>query len=521
MLPLNAGPPLQPSFEEIAQYLPQMLFVADDGGSLVYCNPPWGAYTGQEAGTAPDFYRAVHEDDRDSVRRTWLWARAGNALLSLPLRLRADSGQYRWFQMQATSLRSGEGPWRWYGLFIDIDEQSRVRERLAEADHRNEVFLATLAHELRNPLAPIRNAAQVLVSPNQDAARQTWAAQIIDRQVTNLGLLLDDLLEASRITRGTLVLSKDNIVMRGVVDAAVELAHPALDRQGHEFRISGDALDESLHADPLRLTQVLGILLDNAAQYTPPQGHIELSVDRRGSQLELRVQDDGIGLAPDDQARVFEMFTQVRTDDAAIVPAGRSHSEGGLGIGLALAKGLVELHGGCVSVSSPGLGHGCVFRILLPLGEDASQQPVKQVPKPGRVAAAAGPLQVLVVDDNHDGADTLAALLTHVGHRVEVAYDGEEALRLARNHPPDVALIDLGMPQLDGCEVARRLRSEPWADGLYLIAATGWGQAEDRRRTQASGFDRHLVKPIDPLHIVQMLADRGMRRRPPPRSASQ
>jgi CheY-like chemotaxis protein len=358
----------------------------------------------------------------------------------------------------------------------------------------------------------------VLISPGQDPGRQTWAVQIIDRQVATLGQLLDDLLEASRITRGTMALRKEDIVMRGVVDAAVELTHPALDRQGHDFSISGDALDQALHADPLRLTQVLGILLDNAAQYTPPGGRIELSVNRRGNQLELRVQDNGIGLAPGDLERVFDIFTQIRAVAAPAPGTDLRQSERGLGIGLALVKGFVELHGGSVSVSSPGLGQGCVFLMLLPLNEDAPQ-PAQVVPQPGRVAAAAGRLQVLVVDDNHDGADTLAVLLRHAGHHVDVAYDGQEALRLAQNHHPDVALIDLGMPQLDGCEVARRLRCEPWGDAVYLIAATGWGQTEDRRRTQASGFDRHLVKPIDPLHIVQMLADRGLRGRTPPPGA--
>lgn len=384
-----------------------------------------------------------------------------------------------------------------------------------EADRRNDVFLATLAHELRNPLAPIRNAAQVLMSAGADAAQQAWAVQVIDRQVANLGRLLDDLLEASRITLGTLTLNHENLIVRGVVDAAVELARPALDRQRHAFSVSGDALDQPIVADPLRLTQVLGILLDNAARYTAPGGRIELAVNRQGEQLQLCVHDNGIGLAAADLERVFDRFTQVRT-----TAAGRSHSDGGLGIGLALAQGLAGLHGGSISAHSPGPGQGCTFQVLLPL--DATPQPAL-LPQPGSGAhelSPAGALRVLVVDDNHDAADSLAKLLQQAGHHVDVAYDGQQALQLARSAHPDVALLDLGMPRVDGCEVARRLRSEPWSTGLYLIATTGWGQDEDRQRTQASGFDRHLVKPVDPLRILQMLADRPRMPTPGPAGAS-
>jgi len=498
----------QPSFEEIAHKLPQILFMADDAGVVRYANPAWSAHTGQDVEVAPHLHDAVHPDDRAMLQQAWQRARHSHVPLSLPLRLRDAQNRYRRFQVQATPVRAGDGAWRWYGIFSDVEEPSRAHEQLAETDRRSDIFLATLAHELRNPLAPIRNAAQVLMTPGRDRTQQTWAVQVIDRQVTNLGLLLDDLLEASRITLGTLTLNKEAIVMRGVVDAAVELARPALDRQRHDFSVSGDALDQSLVADPLRLTQVLGILLDNAARYTSPGGRINLDVSRLGDQVKLRVRDNGIGLAAADLERVFDMFTQVRAAAPLASAADRSQSEGGLGIGLALVKGLVGLHGGSVSVSSPGLGQGCAFQVLLPLG--ATPQPA-QVPQKGtrRNLASAGTLRVLVVDDNHDGADTLAALLKYAGHCVDVAYDGQQALHLAQSVHPDVALIDLGMPRIDGCEVARRLRREPWSEGLYLIATTGWGQAEDKQRTQASGFDRHLVKPIDPLHIVQILADRG------------
>jgi len=511
----GAGPrPAAASFEQVAQQWPQLQFVADDATVVHHANPSWSAYTGQDTARRPDLLAAVHPDDREALLQAWHRSRKDHAAVSLPVRLRDAQGGHRHFQLQAAALQAGDGTWRWYGTFIDIEALSHAQELLAAADRRNDVFLATLAHELRNPLAPIRNAAQVLMSTGVDATQHTWAVQIIDRQVANLGLLLDDLLEASRITRGAMTLNKESVVLRSVVDAAVELARPAIDRQRHDFSVSSDALSQTLAADPLRLTQVLGILLDNAARYTAPGGRIGLDASCRGDQVELRVTDSGIGLAAQELEQVFDIFTQVRVATPGSASAGHSQTEGGLGIGLALVKGLVRLHGGSVAVNSAGLGQGCVFRVLMPLGKAPPPTPQPQPPE-GPCAhghAVAGPLRVLVVDDNHDGADTLAALLQHAGHRVDVAYDGQEALRLAQNLHPDVAVIDLGMPRVDGCDVARRLRREPWSAGLYLIAATGWGQAEDKQRTRASGFDRHLVKPIDPLHVVQMLADRGRQR---------
>ena len=499
-------------FVQAAHHLPQIMFVADDAGVLEYVNPPWCAYTGQATAEAADLLAALHPADRDLLHAAWNEARAGCAPLDLRVRLRHAAGQHRRFRMQATRLCAGAAPWQWYGMCTDIEEGSRALESLADADRRSDIFLATLAHELRNPLAPIRNAAQVLMSPGQGGGQQAWAAAVIDRQVAHLALLLDDLLEASRITRGTLLLHKEQIVLRGVVDAAVELARPALEARQHGFAVEGDALDRPLYADPLRLTQVLGILLDNAARYTPPHGGIWLSADTQGDQVQLSVRDNGIGLPAAELDRVFEMFAQVRTGGSSVTASGRGPPEGGLGIGLALARGLVSLHGGSLTASSPGVGGGCVFRVVLPPNTPAQPQP----PPPRQTAqraAAAGTVRVLVVDDNRDAADTLSALLCLAGHGVEVAYDGEQALRLAQRTPPQVALIDIGLPDIDGCEVARRLRREPFGEALYLIATTGWGQAEDRQRTQASGFDRHLVKPIDSQYLLQMLSDRGLRRR--------
>lgn len=377
----------------------------------------------------------------------------------------------------------------------------------AEYSRRQDVFLATLAHELRNPLAPIRNAAQVLRTHHHDPQQVAWAGEVIDRQVATLGRLLDGLLEVSRVTLGTLALQREAVVLRGVVDAAVELARPVLDQHGQSLDITGDALGLTLDADPLRLAQVLGILLDNAARYSAPGGHVTLTAQRLGPEVEVRVQDTGVGLTAEELDRVFEMFVQLR-----------AHAEGGLGMGLALARGLVGLHGGRLEAHSPGPGQGSVFSVRLPLGPTA---PPVAPPRP-RVQAATGSglLQVMVVDDNHDGADSLAALLAQAGHHVAVAYDGLQALELAAVQPPDVALIDIGMPLIDGCELARRIRSQPWGTRPYLIAATGWGQPEDRQRTRASGFDRHLVKPIDPEQILQMLADRAVRTGPAQRPSA-
>jgi PAS domain S-box-containing protein len=363
----------------------------------------------------------------------------------------------------------------------------RSQEALQEADRRKDEFLATLAHELRNPLAPIRTAAQILGAPNLAPPQLQWAQNVIQRQVGHMALLLDDLLDIARITRGKLELKTERVKLTDVVDSAVEAARPLLDGKHHSFTVSLPGETLIFNADPLRLSQVLSNLLTNAAKYTDPGGHIALSGSVQDGMLCLSVQDDGIGMSPESLERIFEMFSQAE--------GASTRSDGGLGIGLALVRGLVELHDGTVEARSEGPGRGSKFIVRLPLAD--SVPPAQAATETDAPPVAAVRRRVLVADDNKDAADALALLLELAGHEVRVANGGRAALSLAQTFRPDVAILDIGMPELNGYEVAKELRREPWGARMYLIALTGWGKDEDQQRAKDAGFDRHLTKPVD------------------------
>jgi signal transduction histidine kinase len=392
-------------------------------------------------------------------------------------------------------VRDGDG--RIVGVFAqgsDVSEQVRSVQALKEADRKKDEFLATLAHELRNPLAPIRQAAVLARSPGIEPARRTWALDVIERQAGHMALLLDDLLDLSRISRGRLELRLEPVELRNVVDAAIETARPSLDRKHHRLSVTLPGDPVHLLADPLRLAQVLANLLSNAAKYTDAGGNIELSASCGENQVVVRVRDDGIGLSPQAQGQIFEMFSQV---SSAI-----DRAEGGLGIGLALSRGLVGLHHGSIEVHSAGPGMGSEFIVTLPL--EVVQAPAT----PASAARPAGSLgrSVLIADDNSDALETMVALLEMEGHTVHSASDGRQALALAQQHQPEVAILDIGMPGLNGNEVAARIRASDWGQTMTLIALTGWGQAEDRARSGAAGFDHHLTKPVDFDRLSDLLA---------------
>lgn len=377
-------------------------------------------------------------------------------------------------------------------------ENTRLYQALRDADRRKDEFLATLAHELRNPLAPIRNSLQVLKMPGVDAGTAGRSRDMMERQVHHLVRLVDDLLDVSRVMRGKIELRRERVDLATVVGRAVETAQPLVDGQGHRLSVSLPPEPLSLDADPVRLAQVVGNLLTNAAKYTEPGGRIEVNAGRAGDTAVLRVRDTGIGIATAMLPRIFELFVQA--DHAA------TKAQGGLGIGLTLVRNLVEMHGGTVEARSDGLGRGSEFVIRLPLA-DAKSRPVAPAAAAG---ANGGPgvrgRRVLVVDDNRDAADSLAALLRLQGHAARIAYDGPAGLAAAAEFAPDVVLLDLGMPGMDGYEVARRIRAAPGLRGVALAALTGWGQPEDRRRTAAAGFDHHLVKPVEPAALEKLLA---------------
>jgi PAS domain S-box-containing protein len=366
---------------------------------------------------------------------------------------------------------------------------------LQDANRRKDEFLATLAHELRNPLAPIRNAVELMRRANGDAALREKARSMMERQVAQMVRLVDDLLDVSRITRGKLQLRKERVELAEVVRSAVEAARPVIDTHAHQLTISLPATPIHLDADPIRVAQMLANLLNNAAKYTEKGGHIWLTADAQDNQAVVSVRDTGIGIDPEHLPHLFEMFSQV-------APA-LERSQGGLGIGLALVKGLVELHGGRVEAHSDGLGKGSEFMIYLPVLDGpaaAAHQPVEHA------GHSASRRRILVVDDNRDAADSLVVMLQMMGHDTEVTYDGLEGLQAAATHLPDMAVLDIGMPKMNGYDVARHIRKQPWGTGMVLIALTGWGQEEDRRRAFEAGFDHHLTKPVEAARLEKLVA---------------
>ena len=373
------------------------------------------------------------------------------------------------------------------------DERQAALAELREADRRKDEFLAMLAHELRNPLAPIRNAVEILKT--EDPAIRERARTLIGRQVTHLARLVDDLLEVSRITQGKVALQTKPTRLADVVQVAAETAMPYVQSRGHELAIRVDPRDLWLEADPDRLAQVVSNLLHNAAKFTPWGGRLALTAGEADGALEIAVEDNGLGIAPDVLPKVFDLFTQgAQSLDRA---------QGGLGIGLSLVKGLVEMHGGTVTAESRGEGQGSCFRVRLPLSLLRAAPP-RDASAPA-VAVAHRRRRILLVEDNPDAADAMQMLLHSMGHEVTVLNDGGEALRVARDVRPDLIMLDIGLPGVDGYQLARQLREAPETRGAQLVAVTGYGQAKDRERSREAGFDMHLVKPVDPERLTEVV----------------
>ncbi len=490
----------------LANAMPQLVWIGRSDGTLEYVNRRLCDYTGRAEAAVKDpetWAQIIHPQDYVQSMAAWRQAMLAGQPYTLEQRLRGHDGSYRWFLVRGQPEHDAAGRVvRWYGTSTDIDEAKQLQGNLVaaeaalrDADRRKDLFLATLSHELRSPLAPIRNAAQILGTAAVGPQRLQWAQTVIQRQVKHIAWLLDDLLDVARITQGKLELKTAAVALTSVVDAAVETARPQIDDKKQQLTVNLPSVAPVLYADPLRLAQVVSNLLTNAAKYTDPGGHIELSGQVEGGTLHLTVKDDGIGMAPESIERIFDMFSQV--DGSSV------RSDGGLGIGLALVKGLVELHGGAAEARSAGLGKGSEFTIHLPLAPPApncmSSEQLAAAPR------AARGRRVLIADDNMDAADSLALLVEIGGHEVRVAHGGRAALALAQAFRPDVVLLDIGMPDMTGYEVASALRGEPWGTHIQLVALTGWGQEGDRRRSTAAGFDRHLTKPIDTDELIAVL----------------
>jgi signal transduction histidine kinase/AmiR/NasT family two-component response regulator len=377
-------------------------------------------------------------------------------------------------------------------------ENTELYEEICHADRRKDEFLATLAHELRNPLAPIQNCVDLLSLIGPQTETMTELRKMMGRQVDTMSRLVDDLMDLSRIRQGKIHLLQDDVSIAKVVHNAVETSRPLIDAHRHELTITLPTEPLFARGDEVRLSQIVGNLLTNAAKYTPDQGHIWLTVESVAEGCVVRVRDNGLGIPASMIGNVFEMFAQVHSH--------RRHARGGLGIGLALVKRLVEMHGGTIEAHSAGEGKGAEFVVQLPTVETSQPVKTRYALKDRRGDLA---LRALVVDDNVDAAEGNAMLLKALGHTVRTAYDGHEALSLAHSFQPDVVLLDLDMPEIDGFETARRLRELPEGRQAILVALTGWGQADEKRRTQEAGFDFHLVKPVDLSTLRDLLAKAG------------
>ncbi len=375
-------------------------------------------------------------------------------------------------------------------------ERRRLVAGLREADRKKDEFLATLAHELRNPLAPIRNAVEFLRMKGPQQPDLENIRDMIDRQVRQMTRLVDDLLDVSRISRGKISLQKQRVSLSLIVSNAVEACRPMLESQGHTLEVALPPEPLYLEGDTTRLTQVFVNLFNNAAKYTPAGGHVWLTVERQGSDVVVRVKDDGSGIPATMLTRIFEMFVQV---DRSL-----ERTTGGLGIGLTLVQKIVDMHGGRIEAHSEGPGKGSEFVVRLPLTVGAGAETGG-----GHPVSYVTPLRILIVDDNRDAADSLAMMLRLKGHEVYTAYDGIQAVETANSLRPDVALLDIGMPRLNGYEAARRIRTQPWAKAVVLVALTGWGQEEDKRLAEEAGFNSHFTKPVDTVALESLLAGVG------------
>jgi PAS domain S-box-containing protein len=486
-------------FRLMADAAPVLVWLADRTGGCTWFNRPWHEFTGRsfDEEQGDGWVDGVHPDDLTRCIETYRGAFALREPFQMDYRLRRHDGAYRWLLDTGRPLYDPRGDFIGYiGSCVDITDRREATEVLQHADRRKDEFLATLGHELRNPLSPIRNGLHIL-RLNEDAAARERLVGMMERQVDHLVRLVDDLLEVSRISRGKVELRRARVELAPIVHGAIEACRPLLQQERHELVVELPPEPIVLEADAVRLAQVVANLLNNAAKYTEPGGDIRLSACVLDGEVELSVRDSGVGIPPEMLPQVFEMFAQVNRT------LGRS--QGGLGIGLALVRHLVELHGGTVEARSGGDGMGSEFVVRLPLA--GHQLPVHHADQNGGADAGTSARRVLVVDDNADAAESLAQLLMLKGHEVRVAYDGLSGVETARAFAPDVVLLDIGMPGLDGYAVARRLREQDGAPPMRLVALTGYGQEDDRRRALDAGFDGHLVKPPAVSALDDVLRD--------------
>jgi PAS domain S-box-containing protein len=487
-------------FRLLADNISQFAWITDAAGQIFWFNKRWYEYIGTSFDEVQgDGWRQFnHPDHVERVTKKYQQHIAQGAPWEDVFPLRSKNGEYRWFLSRALPIHDQAGNIkRWFGTNTDITAQRQAEDALREADQRKDEFLATLAHELRNPLAPIANAVQILnlTGPADQVLRD--ATDVIERQVEHLTRLVNDLLDVSRISRGKLHVHLERLPLATVLQVAIEASRPHLDSAGHQLHVELADPQLQVDADQVRLAQVFTNILNNAAKFTDPGGDIYVRSFVEQAEVVVSIKDTGRGIDPDHLPRLFEMFSQFH-------PA-LERSQGGLGIGLSLVRGLVAMHGGSVEAKSEGLGRGTELIVRLP--RPTSDAPVEGSVAAGQEVPITPSVRVLVVDDNHDSADTLAMLLRLSGNEVITAYHGVEALRLIEQEKPRFVLLDIGLPGLNGYEICERVRRQPWGPKIVMIAQTGWGQEADRHRADQAGFDYHLVKPIDAAQLRTLLQE--------------
>jgi len=442
------------------------------------------------------FYSILHPDDRERTREAVEASVYGGRPYDIEYRTVSGAGDIRWIRATGRTTCDERGnPLQFDGTAHDITSRKRAEEALKDADRRKDEFLATLAHELRNPLAPIRNSLHLLRLSGDLSPALTQVRDIMERQVNHMVRLIDDLLDVSRISRGKIELRKEFVELATIVATAVEANRPLIEATQHQLALSLPAEPIVVDADPVRLAQIIGNLLNNAAKYTPPGGQIWFAAQKTATEAILSVRDDGLGIASEMLPRVFDMFSQL---DSTI-----SRSQGGLGIGLTLTKSFVEMHGGRIDAYSAGPGRGSEFVVRLPLPTDARR--ISQADRPSSHRSPVLPSRrVLIVDDAKAAGYILGKLLEKMGQRVSTANDALTALEIARHEKPEIVISDIGMPQMDGYQLAEHLRREPGLEKIPLVALTGYGQESDKERAKSAGFDYHLVKPVS-LEVLQDL----------------
>src|SRR5262245_33239325 len=440
--------------------------------------------------------RLVHREDRPRFEERMRALTASPSSVEFEFRIVHRDGTTRWLAQACQPVFGEQGEYLGLrGSNREVTEHKKAEQALREADRRKDEFLATLAHELRNSLAPIRNALQIIrLSPERTAREQ--ARTLMERQLGQMVRLVDDLLDVSRISQGKLELRREQVQLATVIRSALETSRPLIDHLGHQLTVTLPDQPILVDADPTPLAQVFSNLLNNSAKYMDRGGHIWLTAERQGSDVLVSVRDTGIGIAAEQLPRIFQLFSQV---DSSL-----ERSQGGLGIGLTLVRRLVEMHGGHIEARSEGPGKGSVFVVRLPVVVAAAgRQSTGGTEEP---AASKSSLRILIVDDNRDSADSLVMLLRLMGNDTRTAYDGQEGVDVAGEFRPDVMLLDIGLPKLNGYEACRRIREQSWGKKAVRIAGTGWGQEEDRRRSHEAGFDHHMVKPVDLQELMKLLA---------------